>query len=187
MTPEFEMDAVLPQLITDNMSEVRMLAREVKLCVDPQFRGECARLREDPRIAKAFFSRNGVTIDGFGEALWDRGLVSVRPTCRETLDLLELIFVKEPQVKRATAQEKRRELATMDVEAKRAASNRQRQFRCDACGAIVYGAAKRADGRPNRVACVWCTEEAGRVIEMTRYGKTMTEVLASIDYSEVPF
>ena len=166
---------MIPRLTIDDMGKLRMLLREVKLRIDPRLEVECRQLAGDPRVRKAYFARRGVSVDGFGELLLDRGYVSESPSERDVLELLELVLVRDPEIRRATAAEKRQELSQLDAEAIRARNNRLRKFTCTECGAIAYAA------RDTRISCG--VDGAALV----RVSKTFDEVMNAIDYAEVPF
>lgn len=123
---------------TDNPAQVLALLREVKIGEDPQYAGELRRLREDSVTAKAFFSRRrGLTIDGIGEALADRGLCSTRPTAREVLDALDQLFTHTVAKKRATRKELRRTMEELTAEERRLVGHGWKDYDCPGCGDIA--------------------------------------------------
>lgn len=138
---------------TDNPERdvLRVLA-EFRLCIDPQYRGELARLFEHRGYRRLYYKRHGLTLDSFTEVLLDRGITRDRPTPNELLDYLDdLLFNraerKKPGRKRATAN-------TIDGMERHARVTRLRLYQCDRCGQKLRGT------RETDVVCGRCLESA---------------------------
>lgn len=115
-------------------SDILAELRKMKLCMDPMYRGELARLFESAGIRRWYYSASGLNVDAAAEMLWDRGFTSRRLDCTETLDLLEQVFTPGPKpAKRA----RKSEISAMEAKLK---NYRNRPYDCPDCGKIVYTA-----------------------------------------------
>ena len=133
-------------LLLDNPAPaIRKLAAEAGLH-DPEHRGELAQLFDGGGRTRRYLRRSGVSLDGFGELLWDRGITGRRLTPDEVFRLLSLSFdCRGAKLPNNPAGRRRR--ATRDVmpeidkAAARAKRNRLRKSICSECGAIGYASA----------------------------------------------
>lgn len=145
---------------------LRILAQS-HLGPDPAFRGEIARLFDNPGYKRLYFRRNGLTVDSFGELLWDRGIVGERPNPREVLDYLDELLRRAPRVRGR----KRASVTAIDSAETRARKNRLRLFQCS-CGQKIRGT------RATLVLCGLCYEMRGEIVPFTRIDPLPEEVLA---------
>ena len=162
------------QLTVNSIQPVISLLRERRIRLDPRFLGELQTYHAVGNIRASYFRRNGLTVDGFGEMLLDRGFVATRPTEREVLDLLDRIFtsgkgeqvtgdVTEDDIARATEQE-----------LSRARTNRHRAYSC-ACGKSSL----RSPRLDLLLTCGYCN---GRVVRTER---TVAEIQHDIPLSVI--
>lgn len=117
--------------------QIRSLAAE-KGFHDPEYRGELAILFDGAGRKRRYLRKSGISLEEFGEILFDRGLTRERPTPDEVYHLLDRAFT--PVAKRRKRRtSKRTVLSQIDRKAQRAKRNRMRKHVCDACGMIAYG------------------------------------------------
>lgn len=144
---------------TDDVTEVTRLLAAAPLCLDPQYRGEVARLMDSKSRRSRFLRRDGMTVDQFGELLWSRGITSRRLDCREVLDLLDSALTVAPR--RLACKVTRGAVSEMDAEAERLRHAKMRKVVCPECGAIQRGTRKSAglsaEHRNSTVVCYGCT------------------------------
>jgi hypothetical protein len=120
---------------------VRSLAAEVGF-YDPEHKGELARLFDGAGRKRRFLRRSGVTLDEFGELLWDRGILPERPTVVDVENLLATVFDGTAAARKAGKRPRKAETAAaIDTAAARAKRNRLRRAICENCGAIGYSSA----------------------------------------------
>lgn len=138
------------------------LLGELGLCSDPRYRGEIARLFDGrkPRAAGRYRT-TGVTIDGFAEALYDRGIVAERPGERETFDWLETCLTPAPKTRGRRSGPTARGI---EAEIERARTVRARRYECDRCGQILRGT------RKTEVTCTRCLESTFATIASALIG-----------------
>lgn len=74
-------------LLHDDARKVSAFLHTRRVRIDPAFGGELSRLFQDDRARRAYYGRKGMGVDEAGEALWDAGLVALRPSPAEVLDL----------------------------------------------------------------------------------------------------
>ncbi len=106
---------------------------------DPEYRGELARLFDGAGRRRRYLRTSGISLDAFGEVLYDRGITRERLTPDEVYHLLDRVFTPESKPRRKAS--KRTALAAIDAEAARAKRNRLRKSVCPTCGAIGYSSA----------------------------------------------
>lgn len=164
-------------LTIDSPQPILNLLRTAKLCIDPRFRGELTLHYENPGIRACYFSRNGATIDEFGELLLDRGYVTERPSERDVLELLDTMFRTFTRIRtsaRSTETEANVNGRDADAELRKAMSNRQRAWNCQ-CGASLIRSARLA-------LALTCEHCGGRLFRLER---TPAEILADVPLSVV--
>jgi hypothetical protein len=157
------------RLTIDDLKPVRQLLQHKRICIDPQYRGETARLAENRGVRMRYFAKQGLTIDELGEALWDAGFVAGdRPTCNDVLDFLEEFFA--PTAPRTEAVISK---MALDVAEGNARKRRWRLFDCPKCGQIARGS------RATLIDCGLCREMTGETVPMIRRDPLPEEVLES--------
>jgi DNA-directed RNA polymerase subunit RPC12/RpoP len=172
------------QLTVDSPLPILHLISEVKLTIDPRYRGELRRFTENAGLRCNYFNKaKGVTVDSFGELLWDRGLVSQRPTEREVLDLLETVFsaVDRKVTHRAIETDSNANGSDLEAELEKARKNRNRLFVCPCSNSI------RSASLTLRIRCEDCDSRfirTERTVAEIKLGVSLA-VIASPDYKAV--
>jgi hypothetical protein len=144
------------------ISEVSRLLHRKRLRIDPQYRGECLRLFADPRARMAYFSKRGLTVDDFAEAIWDAGFCDPRPDCTEVLDMLENLILSTPGVVRAKVAKSEIRATLGDLESslerelETRRKNRWRSWECSCANSAKIRTTK--DELPPAMARALCDE-----------------------------
>lgn len=167
----------------DDLSVVSALVHRKRVCMDPQYRGECEWLFGNDRARAAYYGRNGLTIDALGELLFDRGFVTERPAAGDVVDLLEALF--RPTGSRADVcnrVERERALAATHADLERQLEvrrkNRWRLYEC-ACPVKI-----RHAGDALRARC----QECGERFELKTIKRDLSNVQVAVTADEtVPF
>lgn len=140
---------------TDNPAPaIRKLLAEVPLGPDPAFRGELARLKEN-RSFRMHYRRNGVTLDAFGELLFDRGIVWERPTPDQILCYFDQLFRTTGRGRKLGR--KPVSARSIDEQVHHARTVRSRLYECR-CGQKIHGT------RQTAVVCGRCLPSAFETI-----------------------
>ena len=162
----------------DNLQPIAATLREIKLTIDPRFRGELEPHYQRPGIRRHYFdAKRGATIDEMGEILWSRGYLTDRPSERDLLDLLDNYFhhvADSRESSRTVASEENAYGRAMEQELQRARKNRYRAWTCS-CGETLI-----RSGRLNlRLTCGYCE---GPVYRTER---TVSEILSDVPLSTI--
>lgn len=135
------------QVTVDDSRPILRLLHERRVQIDPQFSGECRRLFDNAGVRINYFSKSGMTIDETSEALWDAGLTPRRLDCRETLDLLDMVFTPKKRERRPRVSRRK----VLDESVRKARDMRARKYLCE-CGQIARGT------RNSSLVCGLCFE-----------------------------
>lgn len=164
------MTANFALLLDDAPRHVRSVAGLYGLN-DAGYAGELRHIFSGKGRSLRYLRPRGVSLDQFGEFLYDRGVTGRRLNPSELCDLLALAFDttnppvkprKEPTAKQVTDAEKK------------ARSMRNRKMVCDACQQIARGT------RNSSVICGLCFQMGGAIIFMRRVDPLPEEILQAI-------
>ena len=144
---------------------VRSLAASVGFH-DPAFPGELATLFDVPGRKLRFLRARGVTVDGFGELLVDRGLTPERLAVNDVLALLGTVF---DGTSWGESRKARGSVAALEAAELKAKKNRMRKFECS-CGQILRGT------RASSAICGLCYEMEGEIRFMRRVDPLPEEI-----------
>jgi hypothetical protein len=160
-------------LVTAPVKAILNLLNERKLRIGGECRGELAWLFDgNPGLRMRYTNRNGITVDDFGEALYDRGYALRRLTEREILDVLERVLRPAPAQKSKERGRRRKCTAdSVDELERKARAMRCRKYVCDRCNQIVRGT------RNTSVLCGLCYEMNGEIRAMRRVDPLPEEIL----------
>lgn len=160
----------------DSALAIRKLAAEVGLH-DVMHAGELARIFDGRGRRLRYLRRSGVSLDGFAELLYDRGITPERVDLHGVYELLDRSFDATGGLPvRAARKRGGRKAAVRQIEndAARAKRNRLRKSVCVECGAIGYSSAAVT------------LEHCG--VPMQRVDRTFSEVMEQVAACEIaPF
>jgi hypothetical protein len=156
-------------MIADSRTVLTALRQRGGLCIDPLFPGECRQIFGNRGFRRHYLRSSGMTIDQFTEFLFDRGFTVTRIDTVAAFNILDQLFTAAP-AKRART---RIDVPTIERDAKRAKTNRNKKFSCPECGRTrCNGAVSTCD-----VICGPCYRSTGNVVFLQRCELTFTEVM----------
>jgi hypothetical protein len=163
--------ALAAELLVDDTRAILAAIRERGIRIDPRLRVECRQLFGNPGVRMNYQRPDGLTIDGVGELLVDRGFIRSGLSERDVLELLETLFAPQPKTRRARRPPRAR--AQTDAAVERARNKRLRKFECETCRQIARG------GKNALLLCGLCYEMSGTVARMVRVDPLPEEIIAA--------
>lgn len=161
----------------DNLQPIAATLREIRLCIDPRFRGELTLHCESPGIRRHYFSKTGATIDEMAEIIWSRGYTVERLSERDLLELLDNYFrhlTTSKESRRSAQSEENAMGREREQELRRARNNRYRAWTCG-CGETVL----RSSRLTLLLTCGHCD---GHVYRTER---TVAEILSDVPIAAI--